>query len=46
MNEVKKEEDMERIVIFQVNTPNENMVMCLREDYKMEIGVSVKEVKQ
>jgi len=33
-------ENVERIMIFQIVTPLENMFMCLREDDKMEIGVA------
>jgi hypothetical protein len=35
----------ERIIIFQITSPVENLIMCLREDNKIEIGYSIKEVQ-
>jgi len=46
VKEVKNEAEMKRILIFQVCTPNESMVMLLRDDYKMEMGVNKREVVQ
>jgi hypothetical protein len=35
----------EAILIFQVDTPNESLVMMLGKENKMEIGVKKKEVE-